>query len=502
MPTRPTSKQVKAANQEVSGQKLAAMVANANPAVGAQMASVGVAQAVGTQENGNVLYSVARDASISKLAGLYDGFEISQNPFFTTLVNVIGLQVAWFRTYSNSLADFKRGRLGMGETVEEIVNDIPKPHRFSPAVAESEVFRRELPKVYAAYFRVNMKRFYKQTTDAFEAKYAFKSWNALGSLWSNIVASMSTAMAFDDKYLMLYTWAIAALKGYFKPVTVPAPTDKDSAAQVLKAFRLTANQMTEESRKFNANGVYTNSPLSEQRMVMTYDVEAAIDIDGLASIYHLDKAEYMGRQTSVLTFHDFDWERFDELFTDPETGQVAEDYHKFTNDEVAKLSSIIALHFDRMFVADYEGELEADMIRNPQGRYINRFLHKDDIYAVSPNANAVAYVTTAPTVETVAVTPAEATVAKGSSTQLSATLTGDGLYSSAVTWEVTGATASGTTISQGLLKVAGNEGAATLTVKATAVMDTSKSGTATITVSGNAAAGKVGSAVVGVSSIG
>lgn len=89
---------------------------------------------------------------------------------------------------------------------------------------------------------------------------------------------------------------------------------------------------------------------------------------------------------------------------------------------------------------------------------------------------------TAPaTVTGVSVSPATTNVQKGTTRQFSATVSGTGAYSSAVTWSVTGG--AGTSIdTNGVLTVAADETATTLTVTATSTADTSKKGTATVTV--------------------
>lgn len=86
-------------------------------------------------------------------------------------------------------------------------------------------------------------------------------------------------------------------------------------------------------------------------------------------------------------------------------------------------------------------------------------------------------------ITSVTVTPTSATVEKGSTNQFTATVTGTGNYDQTVNWTVEGGTSGSTTISaDGLLTVAADETATSLTVKATANGDSSKSATATVTV--------------------
>lgn len=89
------------------------------------------------------------------------------------------------------------------------------------------------------------------------------------------------------------------------------------------------------------------------------------------------------------------------------------------------------------------------------------------------------------TVNTVTVTPATATVAKGASKAFAAAVTGEGAVSNSVLWSVSGTAAvkAGTKIDEnGTLTIASNETNTALTVTATSKQDGTKSGTAAVTV--------------------
>jgi fumarate reductase flavoprotein subunit len=99
---------------------------------------------------------------------------------------------------------------------------------------------------------------------------------------------------------------------------------------------------------------------------------------------------------------------------------------------------------------------------------------------------------TDPTITAVTVSPKTATVGKGGTQQFSAEVTGTGDFNQAVTWSVTGG-GSGTAISTaGLLTVAANETAATLTVTAASAADNTKKDTAAVTVRTSSSGGYTG----------
>jgi hypothetical protein len=86
------------------------------------------------------------------------------------------------------------------------------------------------------------------------------------------------------------------------------------------------------------------------------------------------------------------------------------------------------------------------------------------------------------TVSGVTVSPSSATVLKGGMRQFTATVSGTNNPPQTVTWDVEGGGAETNIAANGVLAIALNESAATLTVRATSTADTSKSNTATVTV--------------------
>ncbi len=82
----------------------------------------------------------------------------------------------------------------------------------------------------------------------------------------------------------------------------------------------------------------------------------------------------------------------------------------------------------------------------------------------------------------VTVSPDSASVQKGTTHGFTATVTGTGTFNNTVSWSVTGGVAGTSINSSGMLTVAEDETAVTLTVIATAIGDNSKKDTATVTV--------------------
>ena len=113
-----------------------------------------------------------------------------QNEFITALVERIGKVIIRKVTLKNPLSKFKKGSLEYGRTIEEIYTDISEEHLYDPEVAETEVFKREIPDVKTIFHEVNREGFFKQTIQDGNLKRAFTSWNDFGDFVGSIITSM------------------------------------------------------------------------------------------------------------------------------------------------------------------------------------------------------------------------------------------------------------------------------------------------------------------------
>ena len=123
---------------------------------------------------------------------------------------------------------------------------------------------------------------------------------------------------------------------------------------------------------------------------------------------------------------------------------------------------------------------------NTQGLYWNYWLNHWQIFNASPFENAIAFVTATPTISAITLHPTTADGVKvynGNSVQFTVEATGTNNPPSKCTYAVSGNNSDGTYINTlGLLLVANDETAATLTVTATSTFDTNVSDSSDVTV--------------------
>lgn len=403
-------------------------------------------------------------------------YEAMQNAYLTALVNRIGMTIITSKMWDNPWSVFKKGRLEFGETVEEIFVNLAKPHSFDPVTAEKEVYKREIPDVRAAFHSMDFQKFYKVTISNDQLRQSFLSWNGITDLIAKIVDSLYAGMRYDEYVTMKYMICREMLNGGFYNVETPA-LSKTTASDVMTAVRGLVGQLDFMSSKYNRSGVMTHTPREDLYVIISAADRALIDVDVLAVAFNMDKTDFLGHLIEVDSFDEHDEERLTELFGDDEN------FEPFTDAEKTVLGAVIAAMVDKDWWMVFDVFDTFTQNYNGQGLYWQYFYHVWRIFSASPFANAICVSSNTSTVTAVAVTLAEANVTQGANLQMTAAVTGSGMYDKQITWSAMGQESTATRIDpmSGVLHVGKDEAVGSvITVTATAVNGTE--GTATITV--------------------
>jgi hypothetical protein len=260
-------------------------------------------------------------------------------------------------------------------------------------------------------------------------------------------------------------------------------TSAQNLGDLIASVKGVVNSMEILSNKYNSAGVMNSITRGDVYCIIDTFLDARVDVNVLASAFNMDKTEFVGRKILVDGWNNHDTARLALLFEDDDN------YTPFTQAELTTLAGIGAIVCERDLWMVFDNLLEMENINNGQGLYWNYWLHVWRTFSISPFAQAVVFTKDVFTITDVTITNADGTaisgtvtVNKGGSRQFAADVDGTGTYNGAVTWELTGANESGTYIMGGTLRIATNETATTLTLKATSIADPTQYGTLSITV--------------------
>ena len=410
--------------------------------------------------------------SVRTIGAVIMDYPALQNEFLSALVNRIGRVLITSKMYSNPWAMFKKGLLEFGETIEEIFVNLAKPHQYDPAVAENNLFKREIPDVRAAFHIMNYQKYYKATISNDQLRQAFLSWQGITDLIAKIVDAMYTGANYDEFQVMKYMLARAILDGKMQPTEIAA-VNANNMKTIVSTIKGVSNKLTFMSSNYNIAGVATYTAKDEQYMLVNSNFDATMDVEVLAAAFNMDKASFAGHRVLVDSFGSLDTARLSLLFADDPT------YEEIDSGDLEALDAIPAVLVDKDWFMIFDNFQNFTEQYNGEGLYWNYWYHVWKTFSISPFANSTVFVAGAPEVVSVTVTPASASVEPGQSVQLSANVVTTNFAPKSVTWSVDSEHA--TVDNRGKVTVLSTAPASTsITVTATSTYDNNKKGTATI----------------------
>ena len=417
-----------------------------------------------------------------------------RNSFLNDLINRVIKVIVTSKMYENPWARLKKGKLDLGETIEEVFVNIAKAELYDPANASATIFKRRIPDVRAAFHVVNYQVMYPVSISNDELSMAFTTQDGLYNLIERIYESLYTADAYDEFNVMKYELARHILAGQIPVVGISALSSEANIRAAVTTIKATSNKMKFMTDKYNISGVKTHAKHEEQTVIVSADFDAAMDVQVLAAAFNMDKAEFLSKRLLVDGFGTIDAIRLAE--TCPELceniqydsdGHVTDaDIIGMSSNDLTALNAVPAVLIDDAFMQIWDRLITMEDIRVVNGLYTNAFLHCWKYIGVSPYAPAAVFASGSSSVSTVTVSPSAGNTVKGGDSHFSATVAGSGFFDRSVTWTISGAAKAGTHIdAAGNLHVASDETAQTITVTATSNADSTKTDTATVTVYDN-----------------
>ena len=340
--------------------------------------------------------------NISKTVGaLFDPMNRSYfNDFMNVLINRIAFTYVHSKVWDNKLAVFKKQKINYGSTIQEVAPKWIKAHSYN--VSDETLLKLARPEAGVWYHSQNRQDRYDISISYDDLRTAFVEEYGLNNFIAAIMETPINSDNYDEYRIMLQL--VAEYDGHFgffkKQVT--APTDTDSAKAFLKTLRADAQLMTFPSARYNALNVdipvFINDP-SSLVLLITPEYLASLDVDALAVLFNLEKAEVQQRIIPV--------------------------------DEFPVPNAVALLTTEDYFVC-HDTVYENTSFWNAQTLSTNYYLHHWGVYSVSPFVPAILYTTSAGTsipvvtqsITALSMTPATATVKAGRTQQLTLALTG------------------------------------------------------------------------------
>lgn len=223
------------------------------------------------------------------------------NEFTDALINRIGSVIARNISWQNPLAEFKRGMLEYGDTIEEIQTGLLRAHIYDPdrEYLERDLFAKEVPEVQTNFHTVNRQNFYKVTVNEALLQRAFLQNEGLSTFVSQLLEAPTTSDYWDEFLTTVQLFSEYENNGGFYHVNVPDVAALDSTADDAKAalrkMRAVADSLKFISTRYNAAHMPSFARQDELLLFVSPEFNAAIDVEALAASFNLPYSQMHGR---------------------------------------------------------------------------------------------------------------------------------------------------------------------------------------------------------------
>lgn len=299
--------------------------------------------------------------NIADIGNAMINYSNGQNEFINSLMNKIAFTIIKNKLYQNPLAEFKKGTLELGDTVEEIFLDLISAQTYTLDDTVSP-FKINKPNSHTIFHRLNRQDKYKVTIAQDLLMKAFTSFQSLEDFVSKIIENLYTSANYDE---FLFTKKLIAdynNKSLFYQVPVEPVTDEKSGKEFSIKARQISTDITFMSNQYNSYGVYTHTPQADQVIFVRSDYEARMSVDVLAYAFNMDKADFLSRRVVV---------------------------DNFGGDENDKTVAVLV---DTDWFRIYDRKFEMTDLYNPDQLYTNYWLHVWQVLSTSRFANAIAFI--------------------------------------------------------------------------------------------------------------
>lgn len=226
------------------------------------------------------------------------------NSFMDSLVNRIGSVIARNMVWTNPLAQFKRGMMEYGDTIEEIQLGMIKAHSYDPnsEAMERELFGTEPIPSQSNFHRVTREDYYPFTVNEAQLKRAFLDAGGLSSFVAQLMSSPVTSDQWDEfiATTKLFSQYESYTEGFYH-VKVADPFTSDDAGReavardILRKVRAFNSILKFPSTRYNSAHMPVFANPDELVLFTTPEVHAIIDVDALAGAFNTDRMDVNNR---------------------------------------------------------------------------------------------------------------------------------------------------------------------------------------------------------------
>lgn len=215
-------------------------------------------------------------------------FEVAVNEVYP-LIEKVARQVMADVEVSDRLAVFNKAPIANGTTIEEVVVKLAESTAYD--IDDDNPFDVVNPELVVRYYKDWTHKVFKRTVYDNEIRKVMLADGNAARVSAAIVASLSNGDKYEKFLATKGMLADAYTNNYIGKETVDATDYK----AILKAIKNAVSGMSFPNATYNKANIVRETPKSRIYILMPYAIKNAIDVDELAGVFNLDKAEIKDR---------------------------------------------------------------------------------------------------------------------------------------------------------------------------------------------------------------
>ena len=288
------------------------------------------------------------------------------------------------KTFNNPLTELEGERMPLGQFIEDVYVNPVKARGFNVNDFAGLLQKYEI-QMASQILSITSDLQYPVTITREKIRNAFTSWSNLESFITGVVNALYNG-AYITRYNQTKGLVLAAYKANnIQYETVSAVSDQATAKALVEKIRATYSKMQVPSTKYNAwnkvkGGELTLKTWSDPQdivVLISADVDAKVSVQDLAYAFNMSEADFIARRIIVDDFSQYN-----------DDGTVAVDG-----------SAIQAVICDRAWFKIKTQDFAMDEFYNANNRTWQYYLNDVRMVNYSLFANAVAFVTSAPSID-------------------------------------------------------------------------------------------------------
>lgn len=227
------------------------------------------------------------------------------NQFVDSLIMRIGLTYVHQQIFNNPLGAFKKATMRYGSTVQEMAVKWIKGHSYIDDA--EDVFKLHRPDAAVWYHSINRQDQYPISVVRPELNTSFtSSENGLNQFVASILRAPRNADEYDEYRIMLQLFAFYEQKfGFYKHQLSGTPSDEATGKEFLKAVRTYVGKLRFPNTIYNGVRL-PELPVfampNELVLFTTPEINASVDVDTLAVLFNIERADIQVRKVIVDEF--------------------------------------------------------------------------------------------------------------------------------------------------------------------------------------------------------